>query len=904
MILILKGDAMRKDQSRPYVPYQPLPRRSSGRGKKAAVVTAVFLLLTGAVLLLYALTGQGSSDRSYSMSNRINHGRRTQSLTLGAFNENPIMDGESALSEVRNHADMLGMGGFAYELQESGSAEFGQTHYYTLQQYWNGYQVIGRTVRVITDEQGQAEGVSSGAVELKDPPDMNRVRPMEELEDAARQYLDRKKMMPGDYRLDMAADDYVIYSYSERPFPAALFRAVSQDELGRLLNIVVNAQTGKVFSVADTVQRLSDKEEVLTYTTPDGASVSSVHEKGSQEHPLVAINDSQKKIIYVYTLEGKDSENVPLDEAKAVASANTVFGDTDEERNGHYADGVVASANLLRIMKWYKDKTGDEGTDRNLLVIQDGFEEGTNAQGGLYGKNLDRHTITGAIILLGTQFDPNEIDVLGHEYTHTVFMRTAYVVSDEEHPVLDFFTNPPDEQGAINEGTSDVFGVLIEASLTGQDPDWCIEGADPNKARYMDDPGKNGYPSRVNEIRMFMNRVPVYNKHHILVADNDYSHGYATVISHAAYLMLRGLSGKYQVLTTEELARLWYQTFYALPVDADFSQFRECMEMTADLQGLSGAKKACIQAAFDEVGIGGQTNCTNVLNPTGKLFLYDVNGDLYDNYRIDIDGTESAKMFGQDKHIHSTREVKDKEPVSLDLNEGTYNLTFKDGADPGKRKTIKVYIPGTETGNSPEDNQLEVITDFGEFTGDPYYSELIQMPAEEPGHATAPAAETAKPETDEPAAEPGTVAGPETTAPESAPTPETSAAVFEPAAPAQPQPAGNPGAAIPDGNYDSESGGESAIFQLSREGLMHAGDPDSAWLGMSPAGESSGFTFSTFFTWDDSTLDYEVTEQYSGTPYHLHFTPTGGYSFDLLITGGDGTDGSTRFSGSFVGGPP
>lgn len=95
---------------------------------------------------------------------------------------------------------------------------------------------------------------------------------------------------------------------------------------------------------------------------------------------------------------------------------------------------------------------------------------------------------------------------------------------------------------------------------------------------------------------------------------NDHGgvHTNCTVVSHAAYLMCNdtGLDG--ESLSTEEMARLVYATFFSLTPTSTFSQYRNCMELTATImieEGyLSSDNLTRISAAFDEVEINRADN--------------------------------------------------------------------------------------------------------------------------------------------------------------------------------------------------------------------------------------------------------------------------------------------------------
>ena len=84
-----------------------------------------------------------------------------------------------------------------------------------------------------------------------------------------------------------------------------------------------------------------------------------------------------------------------------------------------------------------------------------------------------------------------------------------------------------------------------------------------------------------------------------------------------------------------------------MPSDCDFSTCRQIVEWAArSVNGLSEAQLNCISEAFDTVGIKAKNpgsevivDCDRNITAGDSLLVYDVNGELQENYTLNICGT-------------------------------------------------------------------------------------------------------------------------------------------------------------------------------------------------------------------------------------------------------------------------
>ena len=98
-----------------------------------------------------------------------------------------------------------------------------------------------------------------------------------------------------------------------------------------------------------------------------------------------------------------------------------------------------------------------------------------------------------------------------------------------------------------------------------------------------------------------------------------------------------------------------------------------------------------------------------------ELEVYDSNGDLYDNYTVDIKGKEYKNIVGDfdfwgiwKQDYHKTFTITEKQSLALNLPKGNYTITVTDNFDSAKRisKPIKIR-------SGSKNKQFVIPTNFG-----------------------------------------------------------------------------------------------------------------------------------------------------------------------------------------------
>ena len=203
-----------------------------------------------------------------------------------------------------------------------------------------------------------------------------------------------------------------------------------------------------------------------------------------------------------------------------------VVGEQGEEPPSFLPDAVSAAYNLSETYDYYSERHVQNSFDGEGASIHAIVRYGQNYKNAFWlpGSNLivfgDGRPFAGAL------------DIVGHELTHGVIEHSANLLYQ-------------DQPGALNEAFADIFGEMIEARTNRRRPDWITgrdlalpaSGGGPDLGRpirNMKDPGAflthfgRPYPKKMSEF------------FHIQ-EDNGGVHINSTIISHAFYLLVKGL---------------------------------------------------------------------------------------------------------------------------------------------------------------------------------------------------------------------------------------------------------------------------------------------------------------------------------------------------------------------------
>ena len=603
---------------------------------------------------------------------------------VGKFTDKKITDGQSAIQAVQEVADDLGLENAADELTVKREDTVGELTYYRLQQNYKGIPVYGSDFIVITDENGEAKGVTGNTHDIDESISLTPTVTQEQVEESIRAYVNEDEEIAF-----TALSQDMLYIYNEDLAHDQILIYVTYAIISGIPNkVLVNANTGeiiKMFPLAYTEDEIRD-----------------------DEYAMVVINANSR-----------DWKNW-----------NTYAVSRKTDNNADRAEDLLKKAKITydfyKSMGVYSFNCSDSETNKGTLsiVVDCSFTETvpTNAMA-----NTDNATMSAAMICFGHE-NSRSLDTVAHEYTHIV----ENLISNMDYS---------GESGAIMEGYSDIFGELVEDFSVGEmdgSCDW-IHGnrnmVNPSlgldEVCYYERRGQKCPVYKKQNMHLFNSSYTfvagescwVKEAHpskagdaQFVAADASYDgggvHWNSTVISHAAYLMTEDII-KGSALTTREVAELWYHTLYTLPSTCDFYTLRANMEMVAKSLDLSWEKQFQVSDSFNQVGIQAvQSNETYVVNPSLQV-LFGKELKPYDNYTIQIEGTclENPFVLGE---YEETIFVRNTERVRLNLKVGVYTVSVSDNLNPSSVFSKEIRIVKRSNKNLEEyGDEIVIATNFG-----------------------------------------------------------------------------------------------------------------------------------------------------------------------------------------------
>lgn len=497
-----------------------------------------------------------------------------QSLSNG-FTDRKITDRHSALEALEDVADVIGIENVKEEFVTCEENTVSGNMYYRFHQEYRGIPVYGRSVVIVADENGNSLSLSGNYLNIEDINTTPIINEAAALE-IAHQHYGKDAII--------SSDGLSIYSFGD-----------STNELTWVLNVRINqamescilsANSGSIIQKINLFDGYSNQEVLDSI----GAEYS-MNENGE-----ILLSDETRCIKAVQINQGdiddnREIETLPLTTCRA-----------DEDCNEY----TVALKNLTIAYDFFKNylelnSFNGQGGDIYLIFCDEDMNI-ENAMGN--GHNEHGYLMIGNPNKLFTEPIGNALDIIGHEYTHMV-----------AHQIVNFIDYA--EQNAISEGISDVIGNLIEIHTYGvEDEIWNL-GESAGYSKY----------SMADFVDM-----TTFDE-----SDTD-GHNNAAIISHAAYLMWKGIDGSdaFESLNEEELAHLFYETLYTLPADCTFEQFRTLLQNTADIMCLQGrlSKKQyyCVSNAMFQVGIN--RAATPVSGNHLSIEVYDIKNLIYDDYTL------------------------------------------------------------------------------------------------------------------------------------------------------------------------------------------------------------------------------------------------------------------------------
>lgn len=721
---------------------KPPKRKSRKKNSKGIAVKLVCILLVIAVLsvglgvILYKdvlYVPNVSESLKVTVDNKIYGEEREHFVITGSkISSKQITDEDTAKKAAKEFTEELGYERIADGYVLINTSTVGGYTYYRFQERYENYPVIGRTMTIIADADGNSCGVSTNVIDIDknlntDIPDFEKQKVIDALNSFA------------EASIEVNVNSYTksIYSFEHCDKPLLAYEVLAVVN-NRNFRLFVDPNGGKIINAycLDSAAQASELEgngkdmpnnpqkfngqlhgnlfvtsdperNISVYNADRGSSTIVIEYIDSDKNSYYnrrfdldnADNAPDEEICVIYDEDGeyyeydsvrgvfvKDDIELGFDDLKfegyTVYNLNTdkshplhPVSSSDKKINDELAVRLmVKTAQTYDFFSNVLGRKGYDGEDGTMMAVCNDNLSGSGEQAFSAGDNNGFSMIT-----FGFE-NPMEWDDVAHEYTHSVEQSVSAL-------------NYQNESGAIMEAYSDVFGEIVEdycyetymgADLSSDNfnysCDW-ISGdrkiffpyADENPAKYQD---------RFFDDKMDEDKWEESN----LGMNNDFGsvHKNSTVISHAAYLMT--MSGNEdENLSMEELANLWYRTLFILPSDCTFSQLRDCMELQADRmldsEEITEEQRNNISNSFDKVNIQSTRYSENV-----KIVVRSDNSK--GKYKVKIEGKKfellTVKDYSNDFELTNGVELEDglfEYSETLELKDGRYTIRVSDEDD-------------------------------------------------------------------------------------------------------------------------------------------------------------------------------------------------------------------------------
>lgn len=639
-----------------------------------------FLCVFISVLILCvnfcSCTGNGDSDAdNISDDNYV-------SLAYG-FTDTKITDEKSAIAAISEIADQIGIEDVENELKTADINKVGENTYYRFQQYYNDIPVYGKSVVVAADESGTALALTSNTSSVENVIFTETSITQDSIESNIITYANKNIEGADKISFDFPnINDSQIYIFQFDDGTCHTVYLLETD----FYSFIIDSQSGKVLDYKKTV--FSNKS-VPCYNADGTKSFDGYYSDSEQKY--WAYNEERN--IFVFSYKGTNSKDDSQCDKEFLTSDDAYFGNTTLEKKYKYNDCEEYFNNFIKIHDYYYKTFGERPYENFHIYLDDGYCDGKNALGGY---DVDENQGRVGYMAMGYVTGVSDIDVMAHEYTHIVSMS-----------IIDYGSGQ--ESGAINEGISDLFGEIIEGKFNQSSPDWIMQGDNISVSRNAASPSSANYPENVNDENN---------------SGEDFEHAYATIISHAGYLMWNGIDGnEVKKIDCDTLAELWYKSLFIMQSNTTFKQCANAITLTATQMLREGTmtpnQLQCVLEAFDEVGIQNDKSYS-VINSGAILTVNDIRLNPYDNYHLNISEVTSLDDYMENKTLGDVvidTDISSENGYALDLDPGRYCIRVKDNYENGSSneftKIITVIEPSVRNEFFPVSDSVTIFTDFG-----------------------------------------------------------------------------------------------------------------------------------------------------------------------------------------------
>ena len=522
-----------------------------------------------------------------------------QTYISGKLSEKKIPSSNEALKFLQENKELLGLSDSSgFKVFSSEKDELGNT-YVKLHQTINGVEVDGKqlTVRfdkngVISNVLGNVENIAQSITKLG-----NKSLTTDSAINIAKAQFNAKTLraVPTVQKTILIDNNkaYEVYKVNIQ---------YNEPRIGNW-NVYVEANSGKVIKTEDNIRY--DGAVVGSGTAVDGTTKSLNLYQSGTTYQMKDTTKAMTGTITTYTAKNGTSEPGTL-----MTSSSKTISDKAAV-SAHYYAGVVYD--------FYKNLLNRNSLDNNGMSIISTVH---------YDSSYNNAFWDGSQMVYGdgdgSEFTylSGDLDVVGHEMTHGVTERTANLT----------YSN---QSGALNESTSDVFGVLIETYdryNVENGGTWQFNASDWVVGDDVYTPGTSGDALRSLANPTLYDQPDNMADYVNTTSDNGGVHTNSGITNKAAYLVA-------QALGCEKTARIYYKaltTYYTSSTNFAGSE-TALVQAATDLYGASSAEAQAVTNAYTSVGIGGSTpppssNDTYEPNDTMATAYAITSGTTYNSY--------------------------------------------------------------------------------------------------------------------------------------------------------------------------------------------------------------------------------------------------------------------------------
>ncbi len=540
------------------------------------------------IVIVISLCGCGDSNKhkNYTEVEKFFY-NEDYGVLFNDFTKVKVVDANSVISAASDAGKALGLKNATNGLTLKSQDTLDGINYYRLQQNYNGIEVVGNNIVIVTDQNGSVLACSSNLKDITE-------KDIKFTDSSAQQIIERiatyLNVSMSSLRIQSS---HRVIKYQESPcLYYNIWVSYDLNDKTYLVNLYVPAGEGAILSgIKPDPYNIEDISVIDKFT-------SIAHDTGNYANQYMYDFGNG---VFCFDAKGTkhySDKNEMFEKAFAVGIERV---DTSLQKYSNVND---FSSGVTKIKKWYSDKIED--ADFDVAIV---FDTGGRTSAGsvpsdvikkIYLAQLNYTDREIAAIFINNSEDVS-FEILAHEYTHLITNKT--VNWSQENFLLE---NPAQ---CINEAYSDLFGMII---------DWEINQKPQNKpfkwVSHRTDIANTQYPHKIGSKSFEVYKTDdgadclCTSVGGELVA---YRYAYCVTLQYAAYLMN---TAQQDSLTIDEIRKLWLHTMYSLPSNCEFNTFRDLMMVTARFTGFSNQKVMCINNAFKTIGIDGTVEYSVLVN--------------------------------------------------------------------------------------------------------------------------------------------------------------------------------------------------------------------------------------------------------------------------------------------------